>query len=202
MIWVSCTAASGMSLHFYANTTSWFTFNYSSMSGRQACGWDWKGNPSRTERCRKRPERRVGTAPKSQKHFSNFSSFFTRATDPVLYNSESVYFFYWKRIKKIIIKPHNFLNIHRASTCSFPYQEKTSTASYYYLQWSTAKTQMHHWAYLVMNQSCWRGTLHTITLQAWMFIQPLNVTLLRAPAPVRIMWELSTWMVLCPSLTR
>lgn len=64
MIWVSCTAASGMSLHFYANTTSWFAFNYSTMSGRQACGWDRRGNPSRTERGTRRPDCWVGTAPK------------------------------------------------------------------------------------------------------------------------------------------
>lgn len=50
MIWVSCTAASGMSLYFYANTTSWCAFNYSTLSGSQACGWDQKGNPSRTQR--------------------------------------------------------------------------------------------------------------------------------------------------------
>ena len=64
MIWVSCTAASGMSLHFYANTTSWFAFNYSTMSGRQACGRDRRGNPSRTERSTRRPDCWVGTAPK------------------------------------------------------------------------------------------------------------------------------------------
>jgi len=39
MIWVSCTAASGMSLYFYANTTSWFTFNYSMrVAGRPVAG--------------------------------------------------------------------------------------------------------------------------------------------------------------------
>lgn len=70
---MSCAAASGVSLHFYANTTSWFTFNYWAMSGRQASGWDCKGNPSRTEQ---RHDWRDGTeVAEMAGDFLNFSGF-------------------------------------------------------------------------------------------------------------------------------
>lgn len=133
---------------------------------------------------------------KVTEHFSNFSSFSNINTShkPCPLRFQNL-FIYWKRIKE------KTKTITELLFAPFHISQNLNNIAFY-LQWSAAKTQMHHWAYLVMNQFCWMGTRRTITPQAWMFIQPLNFTLLRAPAPVRIMWELSTWMVLCPSLTR